>query len=383
MEQKQKTIYVYQCHICQIGGVETFLYNWCYELRNYYNITILYSSADPLQLDRLQNIVKLVKYNPKETYICDIFLRNSVWGTVPDNVISRDNRYLEMRHADYKWLLDRGVLYEQYHKFSKTNEVIACAEHVARKSHEVIGDNPITILNILKELPPKKLRLISCTRIDKEKGWPRMAKMAQMMIDAKIDFQWDIYTNGPTYNQFEQVVFHKQTLNIWDELRRADYCVLLSNAEGCPYTVLEALQCQIPCIVTAVDGCMELIQDGVNGYIVPLDMNFDINKILKIPKCPEYNNHAKEKWLELLGNAEYIKKPFRNEPSILVEALSTYQDRKIIDGELKFIPIPGYRWLVSERRFDVLTGNNKRKLIFVKPVEENENKIIIKKNNSI
>ena len=88
MEQKQKTIYVYQCHICQIGGVETFLYNWCYELRNYYDITILYSSADPLQLERLQNLVKVVKYNPKETYTCDIFLRNSVWGYVPDNIIS-------------------------------------------------------------------------------------------------------------------------------------------------------------------------------------------------------------------------------------------------------------------------------------------------------
>jgi hypothetical protein len=60
---------------------------------------------------------------------------------------------------------------------------------VARKSHEVLGDNPTTILNILRELPPKKLRLISCTRIDKEKGWPRMAKLAQMMIDAGIDFQ--------------------------------------------------------------------------------------------------------------------------------------------------------------------------------------------------
>ena len=48
--------------------------------------------------------------------------------------------------------------------------------------------------------------------------------------------------------------------------------------------MLEALQCQVPCIVTAVDGCMELIQDGVNGYVVPLDMNFDIHKILKITK---------------------------------------------------------------------------------------------------
>lgn len=379
MEQKQKTIYIYQCHICQIGGVETFLYNWCYELRNYYDITVLYKSADPLQLKRLQNLVKTIIYDEKETYTCDIFLRNSVWGAVPNNVISRDGRYLEMRHADYKWLLDRGVLYQQYHEFSKTNEVIGCAEHVSKKSHEVLGDNPITILNILKEKPPKKLRLISCTRIDSQKGWDRMEKMAKMMIDANIDFQWDIYTNGKTKNSFEQIIFHEQTFDIWDNLSRSDYCVLLSNAEGCPYTVLEALQCQVPCIVTAVDGCMELIKDGINGYVVPLDMNFDINKILKIPKCPKYDNRAKEKWIELLGNAVYIKKKFRNEPSILVEALDTYEEEHLLDAELKCIPSKGQRWLVSECRLETLLGNNPRNLVFVKPIEI-ENDL---ENNSI
>jgi hypothetical protein len=37
---------------------------------------------------------------------------------------------------------------------------------------------------------------------------------------------------------------------------------------------------------------------------------------------------------------------------------------------------------VSERRLEILTGDNKRKLVFVKPVVE-EKKIIIKANNSI
>jgi hypothetical protein len=42
------------------------------------------------------------KYDKKKSYICDIFIRNSVWGTVPENVTSLDNRYIEMRHADYE-----------------------------------------------------------------------------------------------------------------------------------------------------------------------------------------------------------------------------------------------------------------------------------------
>lgn len=369
-DKKQKTIYVYQSYLCQIGGVETFLYNWCSQMRNYYDITVLYENGDPLQIKRLSNLVKVIKYNKGKQYTCDIFIRNSVWGTVPENIISLDNRYIEMRHADYEWLLNRGVLFDQYHPFSKTNEVIGCAEHVSRKSDKVLHDHPITIRNILGEKHPKKLRFISCMRIDSEKGWNRMLTMGEMMRNAGIDFQWDIYTNNPQKAVPEEFKFHQQTFEIWEPLSRADYCVLLSNAEGCPYTVLEALQYQIPCIVTDIDGCRELIQDGVNGYIVPLDMQFDINRILKIPKCPPYDNKAKEKWLEYLGNSYYIEKPLRNEKTILVEALDTYQRLGLTDGELGYSPKPGYRWKVSEERLQTLLGDNPKKERFVKTVKE-------------
>ena len=372
MNKKQKTIYIYQSYLCQIGGVETFLYNWCYQLRNYYDITVLYENGDPYQINRLSSIVKIMRYSKKETYVCDIFIRNSVWGTVPNNIESRDNRYIEMRHADYKWLLDRGVLYNQYHPYPKTNEVIGCAKHVSRKSNEVLHDNPTTIYNILGPKHETKLKLISCMRIDPEKGWNRMVKMAEMMHKAGIDFVWDIYTNNAQKTRIREFVFHPQTFEIWDELSRADYCVLLSNAEGCPYTVLEALQYQVPCIVTDIDGCRELIKNGVNGYIVPLDMNFDINIIKKIPKCPEYDNKAKEKWIDYLGDAVYIEKPLRDEKTIYVEALRTYQELNLKDSELNEIPEPGRRWWISEKRLERLLGDNSHKRIFVKVVDESE-----------
>ena len=104
-----------------------------------------------------------------------------------------------------------------------------------------------------------------------------------------------------TRNSFEEIHFWKQRENIWDYLKDATYCVLLSDSEGLPYTVQEALQYQIPCIVTDVGGCTELIKDGVNGYVVPLDMNFDVNKLLNIPKCKEYDNNALEDWLKFLN----------------------------------------------------------------------------------
>lgn len=168
---KQKTIFIYHNYICQIGGVETFLYNFCLNLRNYYDITVLYVSADPKQLLRLRKIVKLEPYIKSKTYECDIFIRNSVWGEVPENVISKDNRYLEIRHANYKYLLDKGKLYQQYHKFDKTNEVIGCGYYVSQMSDLVLHDNPTTIQNILapKQQTHKILKLITFARLDSEK----------------------------------------------------------------------------------------------------------------------------------------------------------------------------------------------------------------------
>lgn len=230
---RQKRILVYHNHICQIGGVETFLYNWCLNLRNYYDITILYTSGDALQVNRLSRLVKMEIYDHTKQYECDIFLRNSVWGQVPDNITSKDNRYLEMRHANYKFLFDKGKLFQQYHKLDKTNEVIGCGHYVSQMSNEVLGDNPYTIQNILapKQKTNKILHLISCTRIDSEKGWNRMLKLMAMLRTAGIKFEWNIFTNSNVTCNYEEVHFYKQRFNIWDYLADADYTVLLSDSE--------------------------------------------------------------------------------------------------------------------------------------------------------
>ncbi len=379
-----KKIIFYQSNFCQIGGVETMAYNWCWWLRNYFDVTVLYCSGDSERLRKMKRLVKTEKYEEGKTYECDIFIRNSVWGTIPQNIKAK--RMIEMRHANYKYLLDEGLLYKQY-KDMDIKEIVGCGEFVSKMSDEVLHDNPTTIKNIL--LPRKEtnkvLRLISCTRIDAAKGWKRMLKMMDMMRDAGIKFEWSIFTNSTNYKcNCEEVHFYKQRYDIWDYLASADYTVLLSDSEGLPYTVQESLQYQVPCIVTDVGGCTELIKDGVNGYVVPLDMNFDVNKIRKIPKCPEYNNHSLEDWLKFLGyegeiiDEKVLVEQFKEEENmkVKVKALINFHDTEenVLREAEKSV------WECTRERADFLLEHNAIEILEEPKVEatKEEPKIEVK-----
>ena len=365
-----KKIIFYQSHFCQTGGVETMAYNWCWWLRNFFDITILYCSGDAERLQKMRKLCKMEVYDENKNYECDIFIRNSVWGKVPKNI--KADRMIEMRHANYKWLLDHGYLMQQYTDMG-IKEIVGCGEYVSKMSHEALGDNPTTIKNILlpNQETHKVLHLISCTRIDAHKGFDRMLKLCQMLRNAKIKFEWNIFTNSSSYKSpYEEMHFWKQRYDIWDYLADADYTVLLSDSEGLPYTVQESLQYQVPCIVTDVGGCTELIKDGVNGYVVPLNMDFDVTKLLNIPVCKEYDNHSLEDWLNYLGYKGKIDKQkiidnFEEEKEVMVKVRAIFEPF-YDDMELKRRIYKGEEFEVEESRAEYL-AQNKAVIILEEP----------------
>ena len=368
-----KKIILYQSHFCPMGGVETMAYNWCWWLRNFFDVTVLYCTADPVRLAKMKKIVKCEQYQDGKEYKCDIFIRNSVWGKIPQNI--KADRMIEMRHANYKYLLEKGWLYDQYRDMG-IKEIVGCGEYVSKMSDEVLHDNPTTIKNILlpKRETNKVLRLISCTRIDSTKGWGRMQTLMDMMRNAGIKFTWDIFTNSPQKCDYEEVRFWKSRYDIWDYLADADYTVLLSDSEGLSYTVQESLQYQVPCIVTDVGGNAELIKDGVNGYLVPLDMKFDINKIRNIPKCEEYDNHALEDWLKYLKYdkkvtakqiEDIVNKQEEEEIEVKVKVRALEKFERVRDAERNIIPKAGDIWETSKERAEYLQA-----LDYVEIIEE-------------
>lgn len=301
-------ILFYHSYLSEMGGVETFTYNFCYLFKDYFDITVLYVGAKRKRLNYMKDLVKVRKYHPNTVYDTDIYIRNSVWGVIPKNI---NYKYaIEMRHADYMYLIKRGLLGEQY-KPSGINNIVGCSNHVSRMSDEIFGDDPKTLYNpILPKMKVDKVfHFVSFMRVSKDKGLDRMNQFYNMLKQANISFEWNIFTNSNFKSNVDEIHFWKARIgleNYVNYLADADYSILLSESEGCPYQVLESLTYKIPVIATDIPSIHELITNGVNGYIIPLNMDFNINIIYNIPKISDssYLLDNNKKWLEYLKEIE-------------------------------------------------------------------------------
>jgi len=298
---------------------------------------VLYQDGDYKQIARTKPYVKCEKIDKDKIYEADIAIRNSVWvAPMPDNI--KASRRIEMKHANYKFLRDTGKLSQQYVPDDSITEHLACGEFVAKMYEEVTGLKIPFISNILgpKRKTEKIYRFLSTSRIyDKDKGWNEILEFCRMMKEAKIKFEFIIFSNLPEMVTREMIPYREihvydPQLDIFDYVADADYVVLFTKSEGRPYSIAEALQYGTPCIVSDVGGCTELIKDGVNGYVVPLDMKFNIEKIKKIPKVKSTNDdNVLDMWCEYLGGAEYKKKPLYEYGKIKIQAISDYDDTQL------------------------------------------------------
>ena len=66
----------------------------------------------------------------------------------------------------------------------------------------------------------------------------------------------------------ERVQFLGPSTAVEEELRRSRVFVLSSDSEGLPLSVMEAMMCGLPAVVSDVGDLPDLVEDGVNGFRV-------------------------------------------------------------------------------------------------------------------
>jgi len=122
--------------------------------------------------------------------------------------------------------------------------------------------------------------VVGLGRLHPQKNWPVFLQVAARFPE--VDFV--IAGTGPEEERLRKLApGHVRFVGFRDSrevLAAADLFLLTSDYEGTPMTLLEAMACGVPSVVSAVDGCEEIMGGGVGGVTaVPGDVEDFVGKL--------------------------------------------------------------------------------------------------------
>lgn len=337
-------IVIYCEHCATVGGISTVIYNFCHYMKKYYDIMVLYNQMDSFQIDKLSEIVPVEKIDENRDVYCDTLILNRLTDRIYKNIHFRQS--IQICHAC------RQVNY----RIPKDRDILVNVSQAAKESWGAESEEGIVIHNMPYIRNEDCLILVSATRVnavDKGQNDSRMRKLAEMLEKAGIKFLWFNFADGSLKNMPDTFINMPAKANIHPYMARADYLVQLSDAEAYSMSILEALSLNTAVIATPFPSLFEEgFEDGVNGYVVPFDMKFDVKKLLNVPKFEfEYDNDAIIKqWKDILGNRK-TKNPYK--PQKMTTIICTH---KYHDSDLGRVVKVGERVKVSEKRAAKICG---------------------------
>lgn len=314
---EQHQIILYIGYLCVIGGIETFIYHFT-EL--YENVALVVNSIHVEQRKRLSEHCTVIDYNPKSIYFCDTLILLRILDKMPENI--RANQTVRMCH---------GCRTNPNWHIPQDSDFIINVSEASKESFDREAKNALVIHNPITKTNRKSLILVSATRIpapDKGNNEKRMKILAERLNEAEIPFIWFNFSDGRINDAPRGLINVGAVMDIQPYLANADYLVQLSDSEAWSYSILEALTNETAVLVCPFPSAFEMgIEDGINGYIIPFDMGFDVRKLLEIPKFKyKYDNKAiKREWDKIINHKIKPKKI----KGVKVRILMTYNDTEL------------------------------------------------------
>lgn len=210
-------------------------------------------------------------------------------------------------HINYSPVADPGLAqlyrdtfgdYDGFHAVSETIKNTASQYFVRPMPVTVIpGAVPNTIMGYEfnnKRERYGKLKILSIGRDHWVKGYLYAVDACKLLQNAGLDFEYTIIGGSGS----EELLYHVHDIGlqnnvmlkglvpyakVWDLYKNCDLFFLSSVDEGIANVVLEAMAMGVPVLSTDCGGMSEVIDDGVNGWLVPVrDAQSVADKILEI-----------------------------------------------------------------------------------------------------
>jgi glycosyltransferase involved in cell wall biosynthesis len=207
--------------------------------------------------------------------------------------------------------------------FANMNKMVAIQNGVA----------PATYLNsttnhIIDE--QEMLNFTMVARFDEQKSQRTVLEALAMSSSRRINI--DFVGSGPSLEACKtlacslgvesKVRFHGylEPAQVRDVLAKSHGFILISNWEGLPLTIIEAMSAGLPVIASDVGGVSELVESNVTGVIIPVE-----NRVAKLAQAFElYSEHPELLAEHGKSGLEAYNKQFTLE-SMLKKTFSFYQ----------------------------------------------------------
>lgn len=197
-------------------------------------------------------------------------------------------------HINYSPLNDENLAKAYKKIFSLVNGFHAVSEAIGKESvkygadknkikviHSSVRDN---LLNKETEIykSGKCLEIISIGRHHWKKGYDTALDVMKALKDEKVNFKYTLIAQGEVP---EEILFLLDEYDLADnveiikgmpydslieKLQKSHLLLLPSVEEGIANVVLEAMAVGVPVLTTDCGGMSEVIEDKINGYIVPV-----------------------------------------------------------------------------------------------------------------
>ena len=126
--------------------------------------------------------------------------------------------------------------------------------------------------------PDKRVQIICVARLSSAKRIDVLLESLAILIKGRTDWVCTVIGGGPLEKELKDtaqalglsyyVRFIGHVEDVHPYMEAADLAVLSSDKEGLPLSLVEAMACGLPCVVTDVGGNREIVKHGTTGLVV-------------------------------------------------------------------------------------------------------------------
>ena len=171
------------------------------------------------------------------------------------------------------------------------------------KVKSVVIHNPVVCRNVVNptKMVNERVRFLFFGRLVIEKGIEEIIQvLKKMQANPDLQFHFTFAGKGPMGSHIKSVLvdmieagFVTLIENVSDEdknilLQSSHVFVLPSHAEVLPISLIEAMECNMPAIITNVGGMKDAVDDNINGFII-YDLDNTIEELEKKMKYLIYH----------------------------------------------------------------------------------------------